>query len=146
MSGIFNAAIFNDAIFNTGGIVPPVVTTTVDGSGLRFLRRQQPAKLHPEEIARQQRMVQEYLDELDRKRAAEEKRAKQKYVPARQAKRSAAAPPVPRLTENMVKAATQMHLHRILEAAAVADEDRKTARAEFERRYWAAFITLAMED
>ena len=40
MSGIFNASIFNNAIFNTGAVAPPVPSTTPSGVSKRGRKRE----------------------------------------------------------------------------------------------------------
>lgn len=131
------------AAFNWTGQVAAQAAPTpaIDGSGLRFLRsrRSEPAKLHPEEIERQRRMVDQYLQGLEKKAAPK---------PAKQARREAKQPPtpVPRLTEAMAQAATEQQIHRVLEATAAEERDRQIAQAEFRRRYWAAFLALAVND
>jgi hypothetical protein len=62
---------------------PPVDDAVFDGGSLRRLRRRQrPAKLHPEEIARQQREEERYLRELaDRSRPSAPTPAKARPAP-----------------------------------------------------------------
>lgn len=111
----------------------------VDGAGIRFLHGRR--RLHPDEIEREQRMVDEYLAALDQAKKVAQKLER---APARIRKK--AQVPVPVLTQQMVQAANDLQINRILEAAAAAEEDRRKARAEFERRYWASFLALAMNE
>jgi hypothetical protein len=51
-------------------LTPLGQASTIDGSGLRFTGRRRAAlKRTPEDIAREQKMIQDYLDELERKQA-----------------------------------------------------------------------------
>lgn len=90
----------------------------------------------PEEIERERKMVEEYLDKLDR-RAKELRRAKS----ARVAKRAA---PEPQLTEAIVRAASAEQLRRIAESRAAQEATR--ARVVAERRRRALLILLALDD
>lgn len=120
---------FSVAAYDFGAAPPPPVVTN-DGGRLR--------KRLPEDIEREQRLVNDYLDALDRVQLKKEQRG-----PARQVK--AAEKAVPLLTQAMLHAANERQIQEILEGAAV-ERDRQLAKAEYKRRYVAAFITLMLSD
>lgn len=120
--------------FGDGGDAPPpVVTTTVDGSGIRFLRgRRVERQRLPEDYERERQMLEEYLESLEQKAKPAPKR-----LPARLAKKQAKAAPqpvVPRLTEAMAQVAAANELKRIETAERAAAEDKEQAKREHERR------------
>jgi hypothetical protein len=92
----------------------------------RRLRRAKHRKLHPEEIVRQQRMVQEYLDSLERK-AQEPKQQK-----------------APRFTPALARAAADAQISNIARIAALA-HDRELASDELWRRQVKLVLLLALD-
>lgn len=125
MAGVFNATIFNNSVFNTGGVSPGVVQ--IDG-GMRPRRhpRHSIPKLKPEEIARQQRMVQDYLDSLEPKAPA---------VIQRKA---------PTFTAALARAAADVQLTQVVRAAA-AVQDRALAAEELRQRRLKLVLLLALD-
>lgn len=122
--------------------------TTIDGGrlprggGRKVKRRHVPARLadqHPDDIAREQRMLEEYLRELDEKKAPQAKAGR----PATD-KAPAAEPMAPRLTQVMATLASTQQLARIARAELVAKEDREKAEKEHQRRRAAATAVLMM--
>lgn len=140
MPGIFNADIFNNTVFNTGGATPPAVVVMDGGKRPPFQWRRK----HPDEIAREQRMVEDYLETLER-RERQEKRIEQ--LPARKRKaKTADLPHVPVLTEALARAASVVQLRRITEHAQAVEQARQVARAETQRRRKLALILFALDD
>lgn len=127
-----------------GGVANFQLVPGVSVGGGRRPRRnpEPPIKLHPEEIERQQRMVQEYLDELER-RAQEEQESK--AVPAGAVIEEVQAVE-PRLSTVMALAATEAQLHHIARSIVAAERDREVARAEFQRRYWVRALLLTLDE
>lgn len=86
-------------------------------------------KLKPEEIARQQRATQEYLDSLEPKAPAAELVRPQK---------------APEFTVTLARAATDVQLGRIVRIAA-AVRDRDLAAEELRRRHLKLVLLLALD-
>lgn len=101
--------------------------------GARKPRRRKPEfyKLHPEEILRQQKMTQDYLDELERRKAPPPATVVKGRVVASPRPRPS---PVPRLTAAMAHAATMQQLRAIVTAKLATERDRARAKQEQERR------------
>jgi hypothetical protein len=95
-----------------------------------------------EDIAREQRMVEEYLQSLERQ-AITEQRADP--VPADEPA-PIALPAEPVLTEAMARAASEHQLRLIAEHAQAAERARELARAETRRRRRLAVMLLAIDD
>jgi hypothetical protein len=120
-------------------LVPlPIVETPNDGAVWPLPKY--PQRVLPEEIRRQQRMVQEYLDELD----ARNKKVQSKRLSARERKAILTGKIEPRLTQAMALAASDEQIKALAENALAAKVDREAAQAEFKRRYWAAALSLMM--
>ena len=117
------------------GRAPPVVVeVTQDGARWPIPRRKakQERRRSREDIAREQKMVQEYLDELERRKAPPASEEPVSGRESQEAPTRSPEPAAPRLTEVMARAASAHQLQRIHEHEAAAAEDR--ARAEQERR------------
>ncbi len=125
----FGNGYYGPGYFGPGaGAPPPAPAVGIDGSGLRFLRGRRP---HPTEIAREQRMVEDYLRSLER-------REREVFSPA--------AAVAHEFTEAMASAASAEQLRTVLQAAIASIEDRERARLEFERRYWARALALILTE
>jgi hypothetical protein len=122
---------FQTSAFQNNAFQVDLPQSSPDGGRIRHRR------IEPEELSREQRMVQEYLDSLDRQKQLVERRA-----PAREIKRVAAARPI--LTEAVMKAANEYQIERVLRESADA-RDRAIADMERRRRYWARFLVLAVQ-
>lgn len=141
----FLASAFLPTGFLTEGEVPPVF---VDGSGLiitsRRKRRIAPVRARDldrlaEDIAREQRMLEEYVASLERK----EKRLER--APARERKKAERATPVPRLTDAMARAASAEQLMVVMRSVSAAELDRQRAAEEKRRRTLTAVLLLALD-
>jgi hypothetical protein len=140
--------------------VAPVLEGGVDGSGIRFVRRKKRIRVRPkdkerlpEDYERERKMLEEYLESL-------EKKARQQVPPtgagdagadgARLSATSVQAPvaspaAAPRLTEAMARVAREHELQRIAQAEVAAREDRERARREHVQRYAESFEHLASQ-
>lgn len=131
----FAGSYFPPRYFPAGGNVAPPQPPpqTNDGSGLRILRGRKAERTRlREDYERERRMLEEYLQSLEQKKAKPAKR-----LPARAAKKQAKEAPqpvVPRLTEAMAQVAAANELQRIETAERAAAEDKEQARREHERR------------
>lgn len=105
---------------------PPVVVSGELGARrpLRRHPRYSRPKLHPEEIARQQRMVQDYLDSLEQKAPAQR--------------------PAPKFTAALARAAADVQLTQVVRAAA-AVRDRALAAEELRQRRLRLVLLLALD-
>lgn len=134
-------------LLQSQGAPPPAVVAGIDGSGLRIIRRGRwPAPVRPrdldrlpEDIAREQRMLEEYVESLEKK----EKRLER--APARERKKAALETPAPRLTDAMARAASVAQLMTIARVASAAALDRKKAVEEKRRRGLTAVLLLALD-
>lgn len=112
---------------------------TADGARLRRGKRRL-----PEDIRREQEMVEQYLQTLERRELQAERLER---VPARVRKVEAARiPAAPILTEAMARAASVEQLRRITEHAQSVERAREVARAERKRRRVLALVLLAIDD
>lgn len=117
-------------LLHTAPSAPPVVVSGELGArwplrGRRHPRYSRP-KLHPEEIARQQRMVQEYLDSLEQKAPPEIQR------------------PAPKFTAALARAAADVQLTTVIRIAA-AVQDRERAAEELRQRRLRLVLLLALD-
>lgn len=112
---------------------------SADGARLRRGKRRL-----PEDIRREQDMVEKYLQALEQRARHEET---VRRTPAR-VKKAAVSPdqPVPTLTEAMARAASVEQLRRIEEHAQSVGRAREVVRAESRRRRRLALILIAMDD
>lgn len=132
--------------FYAPGYFPPaaaaVSDVVMDGGRLRARRKH--VRRLPEDIAREQRMVEQYLQTLERRELQAERLER---VPARVRKVEAARiPAAPILTEAMARAASVEQLRRITEHAQSVERAREVARAERKRRRVLALVLLAIDD
>jgi len=93
----------------------------------------------PEDIAREQRMLEEYVASLEKK----EKRLER--APARERKKAEREIPVPRLTDAMARAASAEQLMAIIRAVSAVELDRQRAAEEKRRRMLMAVLLLALD-
>jgi len=120
----------------TGGAT---AAPTADGAWLRRGKRRL-----PEDIRREQDMVEQYLQTLERRELQAERLER---VPARVRKVEAARiPAAPILTEAMARAASVEQLRRITEHTQSVERAREVARAERKRRRVLALVLLAIDD
>jgi hypothetical protein len=139
-SGRGDVKVFDQVASTPGATPPPTPSTGVDGGRLPRgggrkvpKRRHVPARLidqHPEDIEREQRMVEEYVQSLEK--------AEKTAQPATKATIK------PRLTQAMAAIASTQQLARIAKAELVAKEDREKAEKEHQRRRAAATAVLMM--
>lgn len=122
------------------GITPQLAGTVTAGTTSRPAMDGAYIRRRPEDIAREQRMVQKYLDDLERRKRAIVTKAR---APARAAKK-ASVPAEPVLTEAIVRAASAEQLRRIAESRAAQEATRARVAAEQRRR--ALIILLALDD
>lgn len=133
---------FFPATFYAPGYFPPASQTveTPRTDGGKKLRKS--ARRLPEDIQREQQMVEDYLASLEVwKRAAQ----RIERLPARVRK---ALPPkvdARTFTEEMARAASVEQLRRIAEHSQAVESARAVARAENRRRFL-ALIVLALDD
>jgi len=90
-----------------------------------------------EDIEREQRMVQRYLDDLDKKEKRLERAGEKARKPTARDKLK------PRLSDAMALAASMEQLERVVRHELADEADRQKARAEFMRRYISRFVVLA---
>ena len=107
------------------------------------LRRRGRRRQHPADIAREQRMVQEYLDKLERARSNVAQLVERPAVNREVAGSTPAVGASPRLTEAIARAADLEQL-RLIERAELEAEDRRVAEQEAQRRRVAAHALLMM--
>jgi hypothetical protein len=142
INGLVTGNVTGSIAFTLSGIVPQFMGVVerassrpaMDGAYIHGRRRL------PADIEREQRMVEEYLSSLDRRRAAIVKKS---AATARAAKR-VVVPVEPELTEAIVRAASAEQLRRIAESRAAQEATR--ARVAAERRRRTLILMLALED
>jgi hypothetical protein len=125
--------------------VPSSSVAVVDGSGLRLARR--PARRIDdyrtrEDLERERRMVEDYLEQLERAKTPPPATPKQR---AQVHARPAVAPraiPVPRLTKAIARAATIAELNRIEELGRQRERARVEQERQRRRRAAAALVLL----
>lgn len=141
MPGAFLAAAFLPTGFLTETPAPPAVQPPPDGSGLRIIHGRRPRDRDrlPEDIAREQCMLEEYVQSL------EKKEKKLERAPARERKKATLATPAPRLTDAMARAASAKQLMSIMRAVSAAELDRQKAAEEKRRRALTAVLLLALD-
>lgn len=139
----FGARHFGPRYFGDGGEgAPPLQEVVLDGGRWPIPRgkvrvrkpRHVPAKLkdqHPEDIERERRMVQQYLDDLE---AVKETPRPAQDEPAIE----------PRLTEAMARAAKATDLKVIATHESAAEADRAVAEEERRRRRRAATAAVLL--
>lgn len=121
-------------------LTPLGQASTIDGAGLRFTgrRRAPERKRTPEDIAREQKMVQDYLDELERKSTAPAVTGAPEHPLVDRLVDAAAAPVVPRLhTVARVNA-----LQRMAELEEEALEAERNEQQQQRRRAAASAVLL----
>ena len=112
---------------------------TADGARFRRGKRRL-----PEDIRREQEMVEQYLQSLERQARRVEVARR---IPARVKKAAVSQDnPVSNLTEAMARAASVEQLRRIEEHAQAVGRAREVARTESRRRRRLALILIAMDD
>lgn len=131
----FGPSYFGDAYFgiesNIAPPAPPADLRDIGGSRRPSAKRHPryaKYKVHPEEIARQQRMVQQYLDSLEEKPKA----------PVGKPKKA------PKFTAALARAAADVQLTQVVRAAA-AVRDRALAAEELRRRRLKLVLLLALD-
>jgi hypothetical protein len=106
-------------------------------------KQRRPIYRHPEEVERERRMLEEYLESLETKArpASEEpvRPGESQDAPTRRAE-----PVAPRLSDVMARLASAQQLALIASAERVAKEDRAKAQKEHKRRRAAAIAVLMM--
>lgn len=133
-AAVLAAAAEASAAFGGSYTVP---SSGLDGSGIRFARGAR--RRLPEDYERERRMLEEYLNELERK-----KKPKIKAGPGKPSTATARTPVIPRLSEAMAASASVAELSRIASAPAAAKADQERAEQETRRRKQAAIATVLM--
>jgi len=130
---------FFPSSFYAPGYFPPAVraveTPRTDGG-------RRPRRRLPEDILREQRMVEEYLASLEAQKKVVQRLER---VPARVRKTLAPKVEERNLTEAMVRAASVEQLRQIVEHPEAVEGARSRAKAEKRRRFM-ALIMLTLDD
>lgn len=128
--------------FWMGGAAAPSTPELPDSSGDRRRRRPEVrperARLR-EDIIREERMIAEYVEQLERKQT------RLAMAPARERKKATREIPVPRLTDAMARAASAQQLMAVIRSASAAELDRQRAVEEEHRRRRTLLLLLALD-
>lgn len=129
MAGAFLASAFLPTGFLTPNAAPPPPPRPADEGAFRS-RRRRPIERQRlrEDIIREQRMLAEYVESL------EKKEKKLERAPARERKKAERATPAPRLTDAMARAASAEQLMVVMRSVSAAELDRQMAAEEKRRR------------
>lgn len=123
----------------SGSSPTPPAAVAIDGGKIRArVRHPEKARLR-EDVIREERMIAEYVEQLERKQT------RLARAPARERKKATREIPVPRLTDAMARAASAQQLMAVIRSASAAELDRQRAVEEEHRRRRTLLLLLALD-